>query len=120
MGVATEIMEQARLRARVPEDCIEAMSGPHDGERFPLGSGQNLIGRDEAAAVSLRFDASVSRHHAYVRLHEDDTYRITDPGSTNGTFVGGTRVEPQKEEPLRPGELFRAGDTLLMLRRKES
>lgn len=51
-------------------------------------------------------DRGVSRNHA--RLHVDDgKLYITDLGSTNGTFLGGERLEPHVPTPLRKGtDLF--------------
>jgi len=56
-----------------------------------LGPGENIIGRDPACGVWV--DASgVSRRHARVRVATDAAAILEDLGSTNGTFLGQTRV----------------------------
>jgi transcriptional regulator with PAS, ATPase and Fis domain len=63
------------------------------------------IGRDEAAA--LRLDGTgVSRHHAEL-YRQGPVYVIRDLGSTNGTWVGGKRVE---HAPVTPGSVLRIGE----------
>src|SRR4051812_43130435 len=37
-------------------------------------------------------DPSVSRHHALLELDAQDVVRLTDLGSTNGTYLNGRRV----------------------------
>ncbi|MEM7609468.1 MAG: sigma-54-dependent Fis family transcriptional regulator, partial [Myxococcota bacterium] len=52
-------------------------------------------------------DPAVSRRHCEIVVR-DGTYRLRDLESTNGTFVGETRVQ---EAYLQPGTRFRVGDT---------
>ena len=48
-------------------------------------------------------ERGVSRQH--VRLHvKDDHLYVTDLDSTNGTFLGGKRLEPNVETQLRKGD----------------
>jgi pSer/pThr/pTyr-binding forkhead associated (FHA) protein len=51
-----------------------------------------LIGRQADDAGRLAEDPELSRTHARVGLAPDGTYTIEDLGSTNGTFVNGTRI----------------------------
>ncbi|MEJ6388064.1 FHA domain-containing protein [Gymnodinialimonas sp. 2307UL20-7] len=55
--------------------------------------GAFLVGKSDAADVPLTGDA-VSRSHMSLVLSEADV-RVRDEGSTNGTYVNGTRVEEQ-------------------------
>lgn len=50
-----------------------------------------IIGRDDGADVLID-NPSVSRRHAQIRLG-DDGWVIEDLGSSNGTFIGGTRIQ---------------------------
>jgi DNA-binding winged helix-turn-helix (wHTH) protein len=62
------------------------------GTTFRLADGDNVIGRGPRCAVFLDVDG-VSRRHA--NIHVDVARRdvtLADLGSTNGTFVGRTRV----------------------------
>ena len=68
------------------------------GDRtFRLSDGENVIGRDPRCGIWL--DAPrVSRRHASIAVNlAQDTVVLSDLGSTNGTFLGRTRVT----EPVR-------------------
>jgi hypothetical protein len=61
-----------------------------DGRRFPLPSGEHVIGRD--ADVEVRLDAStVSRRHARIVVTAEGAM-LEDCGAKNGTFRGNERV----------------------------
>jgi pSer/pThr/pTyr-binding forkhead associated (FHA) protein len=63
-----------------------------------------IIGRDENCALFI--DApNVSRHHADVRK-KGNSFILKDLGSTNGTFVGGNKIQ---QHMLQDGEVFRIG-----------
>jgi DNA-binding winged helix-turn-helix (wHTH) protein len=55
-----------------------------------LASGENILGREPAAAVFVD-DATVSRHHARIVV-EEGRARIEDIGSKNGTWLRGARI----------------------------
>ena len=83
------------------------------GDRvLPLAAGENLIGRDKAAAVCLDA-ASVSRHHARI-LVEGLRATLEDLGSKNGTRLNGEQVRGTRE--LRDGDVIRLGDVQLLYR----
>jgi len=56
-----------------------------------LKSGENLVGRDPGADISLPW-TTVSRHHAIVRV-DGQAASVVDLGSKNGTKVSGRPVE---------------------------
>jgi DNA-binding winged helix-turn-helix (wHTH) protein len=61
-----------------------------DRRRFPLSTGEHVVGRD--ADADVRLDAStVSRRHARLVVTAEGTV-LEDFGSKNGTFRGGERV----------------------------
>jgi len=69
---------------------LKVLSGPCSGETIPVLHGKLLIGREPDC--QLRLDSGlVSRHHC-VLLLDEYTLRIRDLGSTNGTFVNGSRI----------------------------
>jgi DNA-binding winged helix-turn-helix (wHTH) protein len=73
-----------------------------EGQRFPLVSGLNVVGRD--ADVTVRLDAStISRRHACLIVADTGT-RLEDLGSKNGTYRGEDRLQG-------PVDLF-DGDTI--------
>jgi DNA-binding NtrC family response regulator len=75
--------------------------------------GRVLVGSGPACA--LRLDArEISRRHLALEW-ADGQVRLTDLGSTNGTFVNGVRVG---EAFLAGGEIVRIGDVELLVRRR--
>ena len=91
---------------------IEIMNGPEDGRQIICKASPITIGRVNENAVSLRCDQLVSRHHARITRSEEG-FTLSDLGSTNGTFVGKSRV--RKTVKIAPDELFRIGGTLLRI-----
>lgn len=58
-------------------------------------------------------DSSVSRRHAELRL-TDKGWRLRDLGSTNGTFLNGTRLTPG-EWPVRAHDIVRFGNMTMVV-----
>jgi pSer/pThr/pTyr-binding forkhead associated (FHA) protein len=65
-------------------------SGPNPGKSFPLEAAEIMIGRDTSNGIPIN-DAEVSRKHAKLTW-QGNAYTLEDLGSTNGTFVNGTRL----------------------------
>lgn len=65
-------------------------SGPRQGLHWTIGDGVEA-GRHPDAAIFLD-DVTVSRHHAAFSI-ESGTLVVRDLGSTNGTYVNGTRCD---------------------------
>ncbi|MCP3102116.1 sigma 54-interacting transcriptional regulator [Myxococcus sp. K15C18031901] len=72
--------------------------------------GEVLIGRASTADVRVQ-DASVSRHHARVRMSAGAA-RISDLDSHNGVRVGGVKVDGA--HALRDGDVVTLGDVVLV------
>ena len=69
-----------------------------------------VFGRDPQATVSFdpERDELVSRFHAKIIVQEEPLgFEILDLGSSNGTFVDGSRIEGRTE--LRPGSRIQLG-----------
>ena len=65
------------------------LKGAGDPAEFPLGD-ENVLGRSTQATVRLA-DREVSRKHSQIdRVGQD--FVLRDLGSSNGTFVNGTRI----------------------------
>ena len=54
------------------------------------------------------FDNGVSRLHAVIRNNSGNVI-IMDLGSSNGTYINGTRIVPNIEQPLRHGDVVALG-----------
>jgi DNA-binding winged helix-turn-helix (wHTH) protein len=84
------------------------------GEKeIALAEGENLIGRDENAAVRVDH-VSVSRLHARIVI-DGLAAKLEDLGSKNGTHLGGRRLA--EAAALRDGDAIRLGSVLLTFRR---
>jgi pSer/pThr/pTyr-binding forkhead associated (FHA) protein len=68
--------------------------------RLSLATGENIVGRDEAAGVRLD-DPMVSRRHARILVSATGAH-IEDLGSKNGTFIDGQPIAADPM-PLRNG-----------------
>ncbi|HTV02388.1 MAG TPA: FHA domain-containing protein [Luteitalea sp.] len=81
-------------------------------QSYPLVAGENLVGRDPRCAVWI--DASgVSRRHANIEV-ADGVATITDLESSNGTFVGGQRVDVPRR--LHDGDVIELGAATIVFR----
>lgn len=78
----------------------EARALTFDGPRI-------AIGRSDGCDVRLP-DPSVSQRHASIRTQGAD-FAIVDEGSSNGTWVGGVKLNPQTPRLVRTGDLVRVG-----------
>jgi len=75
-----------------------------DGLTFNLHQARTSVGRDSSADIQVN-DASLSRKHFEI-VWDGKAAGIRDLGSTNGTFVGGVRIEQQA---LASDAVIRAG-----------
>jgi len=85
---------------------IQVMNGPATGQRLQLRHGF-LIGSGRECDLCLA-DPGVSRFHAQIGLDAAGGVILMDKGSSNGTFVNGTRVTQMR---LGHGNLIRVGST---------
>ena len=86
-----------------------ALSGPLRSKAFDLNEEVLSVGREAGASILIDHK-SVSRRHCVFRS-EGMTYRISDEGSRNGTFVNGERVE---ERVLCHGDRIMVGNSSFM------
>ena len=86
-------------------------SGLRQGTQFAL-AGLMVVGRDPAAGIIIG-DSSVSTRHASIE-RVDGHWRVSDLGSTNGTFVDGKQVGPQGAL-VRPNGRVAVGNVVLQL-----
>ena len=97
-------------------EALEACRVSWGKNEIGLAEGENMIGRDPAAAVHID-DVSVSRYHARIVI-DGAAARIEDLGSKNGTFVRESRVVGPL--PLRDGDPVRLGSVVVIFHRAEA
>jgi DNA-binding winged helix-turn-helix (wHTH) protein len=86
---------------REPAKSSVAARGLTLGQRrLSLASGENIVGRDEAAGIRID-DPMVSRRHARILVTASGAH-IEDLGSKNGTFIEGQPIAA-RSLPLRHG-----------------
>jgi pSer/pThr/pTyr-binding forkhead associated (FHA) protein len=93
---------------------VERSSTINAGKSFPAGPVPLTIGRAEDNGVALPGDEFASGHHARIESQRDGVW-VLDLGSTNGTFVNGTRLDGRRL--LREGDVVQIGDTELRFER---
>ncbi len=64
--------------------------GPNPGQRYELGQDVTAIGREPDAEIFLE-SLAVSRKHAQI-VRRDGALFVEDTGSSNGTWLNGTRI----------------------------
>jgi pSer/pThr/pTyr-binding forkhead associated (FHA) protein len=89
-------------------------SALEEGARFELDAKTLTVGRGASNDIRLDDDEFVSAHHARIDPRRDGVW-VEDVGSTNGTFVNGTRLDRPRR--LAPGDIVRIGDTDLLYER---
>lgn len=85
-------------------------SGPVVGKVYPLEAQEISIGRENTNMITIN-DAQISRRHARMELR-GSAYVIQDLGSTNGTFVNGTRISGM--QVLNPGDTVAFGEGIVL------
>jgi two-component system, cell cycle response regulator len=86
------------------------VAGPAPGQVYTLPASRHvIIGRDPMADIIVE-DSAVSRQHARIGL-ENGVYIVEDLGSSNGTFVAGTKVRRYEVEN---GERIQLGPRIVL------
>ncbi len=85
------------------------IQGADQGKRFEFTSPLVTLGRDDSNTVKVQ-DLEVSRRHAELR-RDQDSYKLIDLRSANGTYVNDHPVE---QVMLRPGDRVQLGQTVMV------
>ena len=93
------------------EARLEALSGPRQGESFPLTGEEVFIGREPTNEIAV-LDATASRRHCSIQK-EAQQFHLHDQESRNSTFVNGV---PVTDHILRHGDQIRVGQSLFVFR----
>ncbi len=130
-------LNQGGRTREIPTDTIRKVVSAHDSTHDPLGKHRELMlvirGMIEQRSITNDFsvivgrsdpnknytpdidlslyaapESGVSRMH--IRLHvEGENLFVTDLTSTNGTYLGGRRLEPNKPTPIFKGDELMIG-----------
>lgn len=73
-----------------------------------------IIGRDATADISLEHN-QISRYHARIEKLPDGRYQVVDLGSTNGSWLGASKLTPNQSVIWGLGEPLRVGGFQLYL-----
>ena len=98
-------------RPRLVVSGSQPGTGVEAGSTYELHTPVTLLGRGTDCDLRL-VDAGVSRHHAELRV-EDDQVVLVDRGSTNGTLVNG---QPVRRVVLVDGTTITLGRTTMVFR----
>ena len=109
---AAKASKPAKPRRGDPS-AVTIVEGGNSGETVPLSQAPLLIGRGNDAAIRLD-DDYVSTRHARIAVSNGQWY-VEDLGSTNGTYVGNTRIT--QPTAIQLGTRVRIGKTVLELRK---
>lgn len=71
-----------------------------------------VIGSNSSSHVKLN-SPFVSGYHAELLLLDNGEILLTDKGSMNGTYLNDQRLQPNKDIPVRRGDVIRVADQLL-------
>jgi hypothetical protein len=93
---------------------LTVTAGQLAGTTLPLRPAGTLIGRSPECALVLD-DDYVSGRHARIFQADDGTWQVEDLRSTNGTFLGATRLTEPREVAV--GSVIRIGQTVVELQR---
>jgi eukaryotic-like serine/threonine-protein kinase len=111
------VLDDFEAPSDLTNDRIQVLVDGQTTHSMVIPTGGMTMGRDESCELVLN-DRKASRKH--VRLEYDGvTYRITDLNSSNGTFLGNSKLLPGVSEVWHPDKPLRIGDTWLRLVRVE-
>jgi pSer/pThr/pTyr-binding forkhead associated (FHA) protein len=82
---------------------VVVLEGFFEGLELPVDRGWLVIGRGRGADVVIA-EPTISRAHAAIGF--DGSFFVQDLGSTNGTWVNGSR---EKKAPLKDGDEIQMG-----------
>jgi pSer/pThr/pTyr-binding forkhead associated (FHA) protein len=105
MSAPTPLAQPAYEDPRPVLATLEILNeGPTKGTKFSLRTALAHVGRGDHNDVRL-VDESVSETHAKLQRRDDGWY-VVDMGSTNGTYVGGTRITAERRLDASPDVRF--------------
>jgi pSer/pThr/pTyr-binding forkhead associated (FHA) protein len=87
---------------------LVVVEGPSRGKKIALNKNLIKVGKRESNDFVV-IDKTVSRNHFEIE-YQSDSFLLKDLGSTNGTYLNGSKV---KEAYLLPGDIIKVGNTTI-------
>jgi len=112
-AAAPPAAKAAKPRGRTQARRLVVTEGALAGTTISLGDAPVTLGRADDSTLVLTDDYASSRHARLIP--GDDAWTVEDLGSTNGTYLGSSKVTRPTPVPL--GQPIRIGKTVLELRR---
>jgi serine/threonine protein kinase len=112
------ILQEFEPPSDVTQDRIQVLVGGKTTTSIAFKHGGMTVGRDAVCDIVLE-DNLVSRRHLKIDF-DGIQYRVLDLGSTNGSFLGDTKLLPGVAEIWTPEKPLRIGRCWLRLVRAES
>ncbi|MFG0286319.1 MAG: FHA domain-containing protein [Phycisphaerales bacterium JB039] len=88
---------------------LTIVSGPNEGDYYPLGNRTMVIGRQESCPIQVA-DDRVSRKHMQIRAEAGKHFAF-DMNSANGVFVNGRQIHAEIE--LADGDEITIGSSMM-------
>jgi pSer/pThr/pTyr-binding forkhead associated (FHA) protein len=105
--------QKPQRRRRGAPTKLVITEGSNAGESMALSGETITLGRGGDSTIRLDDDYVSTRHARFVTNGEE--WFIEDMGSTNGTYIGSTRVT--RATAINPGTAVRLGKTIVELRK---
>ncbi|MDR3621402.1 MAG: GGDEF domain-containing protein [Paludisphaera borealis] len=103
---------RTQIAAPLPMYLIMVRGGM-TGTMLRLGGEPTSLGRSGENTYQFH-DATVSRRHAVLSYDSDGRAWLTDVGSSNGTFVDGKKLAPNKPTRVEEGSRVQLGAALVL------
>lgn len=113
-AAAPEPETEALQEDEAAPPVVARLVSPDRTACFDLLDGLNTIGRRQDENTIAITDPYASGRHADVSV-QDGAILIRDVGSTNGTFVNGTKLEPDSPLEVSPGDEITIGQSIFIL-----
>jgi two-component system cell cycle response regulator len=108
---ATEKTHAAPAQVIHDRATLTVITGINAGQVFALDRLEHVLGRGTEADFWIE-DPAISRKHARIARRLDGRFYLEDLGSTNGSFVGGRKVEGRSD--LQNADLVQIGPNLML------
>ena len=89
------------------------VAGGIPGTMVRLSERETSLGRSTNCTFQIS-DITVSREHASLFVDNNGSVRVRDDGSSNGTYLNGKRIRPQRLVELADGDRIQLGTTVVL------